>query len=317
MVQNQNEKSINKFDNISLTGFRCAKIFNLLLKTPCTYEEINQFLKTKANGLDDISKDSVTLYINTLRAIGCEIKRPSSKNNYKYVLIDHPFKLSLSSVFLQEFLNIRKHLSLCNNWNFIIDNDNFILKFIEIFDKETILRWNKMIKPKTSYFYTKEEIEKIKLLNKYCAKKRRVGLIYISPEKGEKQMEIIARKIICENNTIYLSCLNKETDKILHLRIDRIKDIKTVSIASQEKKVVPIIVKYKLTGTSAYLFEPENAEKIIKKNTNEIIIETKVYNEFNFIQKVLNYGNNCTLISPEHMKEQVLSKLNRILKSYE
>ena len=86
----------------------------------------------------------------------------------------------------------------------------------------------------------------------------------------------------------------------MYLRIDRILSVKTISLKSITPKINSIRVEYKLKNS----------------NGNYELISEIITNKFQFFQKVLSYGNDCIIISPKEIKNQVVEKLNNILKIY-
>ena len=80
---------------ISLTGVRAIALIGLLAIEPKSMEEIREkFLEY--NIMEESQPDDVIrVDLNTIRSMGCEISRPTQKNNFKYVLNRHPFTLNL------------------------------------------------------------------------------------------------------------------------------------------------------------------------------------------------------------------------------
>ena len=71
-------------NNISLIGYKSLHILGLLTNSPQSEVDLKEhFSNNKLIG-KKVSDDSISLYINTLRKIGCKRPRPSISNNYKY-----------------------------------------------------------------------------------------------------------------------------------------------------------------------------------------------------------------------------------------
>lgn len=45
-------------------------------------------------------------------------------------------------------------------------------------------------------------------------------------------------------------------------------------------------------------------------------IETRVNNDFNFVQRLLSYGSDCVLLEPEELKVQLLESIKKIKEQY-
>lgn len=111
MIHNQSKIELKDIDNISTTGYRIISIFKMLLNKPYSEDEINENLQEDVASCRKLSQDTICIYINTLRQIGCEISRPSKKNDFKYVLKSHPFSLTLAKEEAEGLINIRENFT--------------------------------------------------------------------------------------------------------------------------------------------------------------------------------------------------------------
>ena len=98
-MQNMNQalqKNPSTDNNISKTGYRALFLLKKLMESPKSREELLECFEQDIVIKNDISKDTITNTINTLRKAGCIISRPTQKTNNKYVLKSHPFNVLLS-----------------------------------------------------------------------------------------------------------------------------------------------------------------------------------------------------------------------------
>lgn len=314
----ENKKLDSKnLDNISITAFRILSILNILLKEPLSDDDINKKLQENIEGARNLSNDTICIYINTLRSLGCEIIRPSKNTGYKYVLKTHPFKLNLSIDEINTIIEIRKYISTLGNWKLAVEIDDL---FNQIFDTINSESKKNFLSVKKSVLCREVNIENIlselNLIEKYCAQNTDIMLIYNSPNSGEKEICLNAEKLTLENSSFYLWGYNYELDETLYLRLDRIKSIKVINIKGKSKSSKDFDVKYKLTGSSVFSFVPSESEKILEKNDTELIIQVKVKNKFKFIQNALSYGADCTVISPENIRKEIISRLKMMSEIY-
>ena len=314
----ENKKLDSKnLDNISITAFRILSILNILLKEPLSDDDINKKLQENIEGARNLSNDTICIYINTLRSLGCEILRPSKNTGYKYVLKTHPFKLNLSIDEINTIIEIRKYISTLGNWKLAVEIDDL---FNQIFDTINSESKKIFLSVKKAVLCREVNIENIlpelNLIEKYCAQNTDIMLIYNSPNSGEKEICLNAEKLTLENSSFYLWGYNYELDETLYLRLDRIKSIKVINIKGKSKSSKGFDVKYKLTGGSIFSFVPSESEKILEKNDTELIIQAKVKNKFKFIQNALSYGADCTVISPENIRKEMISKLKMMAEIY-
>lgn len=77
-------------------AYRVLKLLQWLAAKPMSLDEINQQFLADPFIAKTVSQDTIGLYMNTLRAIGCEIERPKPKNQFQYSLLQHPFSYELN-----------------------------------------------------------------------------------------------------------------------------------------------------------------------------------------------------------------------------
>ncbi|MFH0702554.1 MAG: WYL domain-containing protein [bacterium] len=316
MILRLEKKDLKNLDNISVTAYRIISIFNMLLEYPCNDEEINEKLQSDSLGTRSLSQDTICIYINTLRELGCIISRPAKGNDFKYVLKYHPFKLKLTDEEIYSLIEIRKHISNLDDWKPLVNIDKLFGIIIENLEPEQKKKFSMIRKAYLRDIDANKQAQLINVLEKYCNKERSLVIKYVSPESGEKRIEIAIDKLTYENGALYLWGYNLKTKEMQYLRVDRIKEIDAINIKNSQYVPQIYCIRYKLTGIFALTFIPNEDEVIIEKKEKEIVLETKIQNKFKFIQKVLSYGNDCTVLSPESIKKEVISKLKTMLNAY-
>jgi predicted DNA-binding transcriptional regulator YafY len=309
--------NIKDIDNISVTAYRILSILNLLLNGPVSDQEINEKLKEDILGARSLSQDTIYIYMNTLRSIGCEISRPSKNTDYKYVMKNNPFKIKLNEQEASTIVKVRKYANTHDNWKLNLKFDiihkllsdkylqNESLKMIEQVEKSILQKHKLNVK-----------YNLIKSIEKYCNKKWTLLINYNSPISGEKLIQISAEKICFENGAYYLWGYNLDLNETQYLRVDRISEIKGINIKNDPEVSKAYTVIFKLTGSSALIYSPRIGESIVKRNNNETIIELKNNSKFKILQNILSFGSDCTVISPEEIKNEVVLKLKSAYNVY-
>jgi hypothetical protein len=104
---------VNTHSTASLpTGMNSSAIYvflllQWLLEAPRTVEDIQANYQEHPWCGKKISDDSIRIYLNTLRMLGCEIERPKGKNKFQYHLKGQPFSLqnpqNVANVLLKQF----------------------------------------------------------------------------------------------------------------------------------------------------------------------------------------------------------------------
>ncbi len=313
------EKSLNTDNNISLTGYRSLFLLLELLKSAKTREELLYCFSKDPIIKSNLSKDTVTNTINALKAAGCVISRPTQKTENKYVLKSHPFILRLSKENVQLLLAIRESIVTLGDWQLLINLNNLYAKIALLapdWDSQRMLLYEHPFK------YINSQIFSAVLLNSKL--KKHLMICYNSPENGEENLIFTPEYITLENKKLYVWGFNKKYETFSYLRIDRIRKINYLNFLGSspeyedfDKQV--IVAKYKLKGLSALMYVGETNEIILESNTNSeypLTIEAHIDDKFNFIQRVLSYGSDCLIISPDEIKSDLLKYLEQMKSEY-
>lgn len=298
---------------ISLTGYRVLLILSSLIQRGRTVKELVEILRNNQITNKSISKDTIRVAINTLKNAGCVICRPSKANGYRYELISHPFTLSLSEQELMVFLKLRDKLLNELSLDDVFKMNSLYDKIISLTFNEEHINLNKETTPLIGIEKSiLKEISNPKVIGK-CVK-----IIYDSPEFGEEELEIIPQKLTYENSHLHLWCYSFKYNKNSLLTLERIKKIISYNISEKiELTNVLYDVTYSITGDSLKTFELKEFEEIIEKNNNEIKVLAHVENEFYFIQRILLFGADFKIISPDFFRKKLIDKIRLIQKGYE
>ena len=168
------------------------------------------------------------------------------------------------------------------------------------------------------------DINLLKRLISYCKSKQFININYISSINGAEGLDFIPEYITLENEKLYLWGHNKKHNEFAYLRIDKINQVNAVFFIDENSKTETykkeeIIVKYKLKGLSSMMYLAEIGEKIIEETPEEeykLTIIATVSNKFSFLQKILSYGTDCLIISPDSIKKELLKKLEMMKSGY-
>ena len=96
---------------MSFTGFKSILIFSLLLEGPKSYSELQEILKNHEYLHETISSDTLRVYLNSLREIGCKITRKSKNGVTRYSIDSHPFVLNIDEKQIPSIIKVYKALT--------------------------------------------------------------------------------------------------------------------------------------------------------------------------------------------------------------
>lgn len=298
------------YNLMSFTGFKALVIFSLLSEGPKTFKEISNFMLTHQYLREKISIDTFRVYMNSLKRIGCEIKRTRGDDKIsRYEIVSHPFQLTFNdnelnsakkvyksivkNIEIKDLLNLEKFFEKIGN---IIGNEDFIntIKNISMLKDINTNLLNELIQ--------------------CCDNKYQIAINYNSPHSGNKIINIITDKIEIHNNKIYLFGTGLEYNEYSKFLVNRIIEI--IEVQKAKLPSIPLLkVKYKLK-CNPNIFQAETNEKILTKGEDYIISEIISSNKFNLMQKFLEYGNLCTILEPENFKQKFIELLKQMKDGY-
>ena len=285
-------------------------MIGLLIKRPHSFDEIkNTFIDLKIMDKSH-SDDIVRIDLNTIKLMGCEIERCSAKTNFKYVLTKHPFAFSIPD---EELKIVKKVYNIAKqnaDLNTLIEYHDMFERIAEYIcdeeTKETVLGISAL------KYYNIQEIKDLIVDSK---NKATLDLFYKKPN-SEKALrkQIVLQEIACKNDKIYLYGydLNKKASTVLHLlRVESIIS-KTYEKHNLEKKqtVVRFILKnFDIKGL-------DSNEIIVGNNNNTYTVEGAYHNSFLAIQRMLSFGNKCTVLEPSEIRNDIVKKIKEMRKIY-
>ena len=306
----------NTFDKtkkfwISTTGYRTLLILKSLMEKNCTIDELVEIVKKDSITNKAVSKDTVRIAINTLKSAGCEILRPNKANAYKYQLVKHPFVLHIDENELQVLVRLREKLADEVKYTDVFTINDLYEKLISLTCNKNLEIYIKDTQPlKNVNRKVLDELSNPKLAGK------KVQIKYLSPEFGEEDIDVIPQKVTYESGKIYLWCYIFKYNKNSMLSFERILKVNSINISQYFKKDSSYEVIYEVFGNSFASFKEKENEEIIEKNENSIKVRAVVDTEFLFIQRILLFGTDFKIISPDFFREKLINKIKLIRKGY-
>lgn len=300
---------LDESKQISSTGTRALIVFFGILASPKTYEEITEFLISSGIITGGYSIDTLRMDLNTLKAIGCEIDKATKKNNFKYTLLNHPFKVEITPMdicFLKE-----AYKSICKTCS-----PSTLLEYHKLFLKLSTM---------TESEETKETILGISLLKGLNIElieelvadeehNNKVQILYQPSKTKEVTYDITLEKLGMRSNKLYAFCFNHTLGKRTFLNVVKIKKILCKYFDRTVQKGFDVIVKFKLSRS--YLYQLEPTETILDSSDDVLTIEGMYFNMFIATQRILSFGKDCIVIEPEDFREQIIEKFLEMRELY-
>ncbi len=312
MSINKQQKDVNQSVWVSLTGYRLLIVLKSLMLGGKTLKELIDILRENQITSKSVSPDTVHVSINTLKALGCEISRPTKTRGYKYELISHPFCLQLSEVECNSLILLRNNI--CNeiSWKKVMVINSLYEKLFSLTFNGQLINFEK-----DSRILGLINLDILNILSDSSIIGKKLNITYLSPKFGNEDFDIIPKKITYENTKLYLNCYIFKYNSNSILNIERIININKVEDYENCQLEMSYDVIYKIQGSSVYSFQPAEYETVIEKSKDCIKVCAKVENEFSFIQRLLLLGSDFKIVSPDFFREKLINKLIHIKKGYE
>lgn len=294
---------------MSLTGYRTLVILAALIESPKSNDEINECLLSNQYIKERFSRDTLRIYINSLRAVGCEISRANKSNNQKYKLISHPFSYDIPKSRLKAIEKVYKSTYNKLTIEEIIELEDFFAKLSSALNNENA----------KSFLYNLSLLKHIDrnilhdILN-YCKNKKQINFLYNSPKSGPKEISLVCDKLSFKSEKLYLWGNNLIRKEYSYFLVERILKICSINILKSEEKFSSVNVIYELYNHQDYI--PFQDEKILNKEDDKIIVEISSKNEFEILQRLLYFANDCKILQPENFKNKLLYKLTKMKENY-
>ena len=297
---------------MSFSGFKSLLIFSMLVEGPKTYEEIIENIENNEYLKETISKDTIRIYMNSLKKVGCDIKKIYEGRTVKYYISSHPFELKITDAQADSIIKIYKAISGSIELGDFILLQNFFDKISEHITNEKLKLQIKNLSPISNL-----NSSLIKELAKYTKDKTEITILYNAKNsKKKKEITILPDKMHINNHKLYITGYNSEYQNYGEFPVNNIIKIVSVNIDSPKLEIPGLTVTYKYLKTDNTNFEILNNEKIIEETNDYLIIEIFSKNKFEITQRILSFTNKCIVLSPDNYKNEIISCLLKMKEGY-
>ncbi|MFA7659015.1 MAG: WYL domain-containing protein [Candidatus Gastranaerophilaceae bacterium] len=294
---------------MSLTGYRTLIILSALMESPKSNDELNECFLNNQYIKEKFSNDTLRIYINSLRAIGCEITKANKSNTKKYELISHPFAYDITNSQLKALSKMYKNFYDKIDVREVIALENFFRKLSNLVKNESTREFLRNIS-----LLKRIDREILNDLIMHCKNKNQITFLYNSPKSGEKEIEIVADKLSFKSDKLYLWGNNLTHKEYSYFSVERIIKICSIKFLKSGEEFPPIKVVYEVYNTE---YMPKPDEKVIEKTDGKLVIEITSRNEFSVMQRILYMADDCKVLQPETFKTKLVKKLKLMEENYE
>lgn len=306
------ETNIVTHNLMSFSGFKSLLIFSMLVEGPKTYEEIKERIENNEYMKETISIDSIRIYMNSLKEIGCEIQKIHQGRTVKYYISSHPYELKITDKQAKSIIKVFKAISKSIELSDFMVLHDFFCNISKYIQNENLKAEIIKLSPVSNI-----DMEMIKELMKYVRNKTEITVLYNAKNSGRKKEIIIrADKMNIRNGKLYLCGFNSEYHNYGEFLVKYIIKIIRININTPELTIPVYTVNYKYYKTDNTPFELLSSEKIVEQNDSFLKVEIKSYDKFAVTQRILSLSNKCRVISPNDFKDEIIACLKRMKEGY-
>lgn len=299
------------YNLMSFTGFKAMYIFSLLVDSPKSYQEIQEHFLKHEYIRENISKDAIRVYFNSLKEFGCNIEKQQIDGISKFVIDRHPFELKITDTQIKSLIKIYKAISQSVTIEELIALQKFIEKIAKFINDEKLKNKLQFASPLKNI-----KIKIIEDLYYYAKNNTEITILYNSPQSGTKEIILLVDKLEIKNNKLYVYGISSQHKSYSSFLVERINEIKYVNTEKKTFEIPKITVRYQYTQKDNIELELLDCEKIISKNGNVYLVELESKSKFDIIQRILSHTNKCKVLYPENIKTDVISELKKMKEGY-
>lgn len=302
-------KSEKNFD----AGLRVLEVLKVMLNENLKKIELIEKLKNNSVVECVYTQEAFVKYFNTLEALGFELERV--KNNY--ILANALFKIDLS----KEEKELLEKL--------ILESKSLYNKNIELNVKTAVNKINKYISPK----FTNEQLSNlfdneskfdsdIVNNNLLLSIKNMIAdnlLVKIKFRKNKNLIEetiVELKEIVEKNNKRFVLCYLPDLARNIKINIDSIIELNQLPKKSKGTTCLNSVV-FELYGRLVSSYKLKPSEKVINFSNNCITVSNTAEDKDTLLRRLLKYGENCKIITPKSMQNELLDLTNEMLKNLE
>lgn len=299
------------YNLMSFTAFKTLLIFSMLLEAPRSYDDIMQYFETHDFINEKISIDAIRIYLNSLKRAGCVITKTKRAEGSKFVLVSHPFELTITDEQIKSLTKVYKMLTKTIHISELILLEKFLRNIaLNVSNEEFTNTLNRIS------ILSGLDVKLLENLQICCQRKNQIVITYNSPRSGRKKLEIICDKLGLENGKLYLYGTSIDYEQASYLSVKRIIGIDEIKLQKSESlNIEEIVVKYEINADYPEL-QLKDYERLIATDEHKTYIEAKHSNKFVLMQRILSLGRFCTVLEPKSFRADVINTLKQMRAGY-
>jgi predicted DNA-binding transcriptional regulator YafY len=316
------------------TAYRIYRLLQWLIQSPLTVDQLNRKFEQDPGIGKSVSNDSIWLYINTLKALGCVIRRPTPRNGFAYQMVSHPFGMSLEQngleVLAQAKVVAQRHFSPQE----MLALDSLLKKMIVqslLKGSEDGSEWTTQLFVQSRSLDSQECRTRIEQLERAILEESLLEVTYASPLKGESVFTFLPESLFYRQGVVYVRGERLDYPGPSSLRVDRLLGVQTVQdddlraqLIDRQQIKMEIVLKVFVKspqGFQGFALDPnqgvyQESRLWVDGVEPHYEVRLQVRDFFYVKQTLLSLGLPFAIESPEVFRQDVRETLRTMLEFY-
>ncbi|MFA7659016.1 MAG: WYL domain-containing protein [Candidatus Gastranaerophilaceae bacterium] len=304
-------KTSKKFGD---TSVRVLETLKFLSENDASIQDIiTHFEKIDPNNRIYTS-EVILKYINTLKVFGFKF----IKNKDKYVLLNTPNQFDFDERDLKAIALIENLSKIFPEKGIKTETDKFLQELEKRFSDNT-----KLLSQNTaSHDFGDLEINynkysaQIKEHEKYCLEGQRLKITYKNHNEIASSIMIEPNEIKYMGNEVYLSVYNPISAQIQDINFNSIIKVEQLPLKSNRTNMFSSVT-FMLKDRLAKGYRLHDGEKLLQiKSDGGIIILNQKEDKTLLLKRLMRYGENCKVVSPKTLREEMRQMVEAALNNY-
>lgn len=262
--------------------------------------------------------------MNTLKALGCEISRPTRSNGYRYQLSYHPFSHFLTQQDVQTIKDIFLHFDdRIDYWNMIYFQRWLQRVFEKATNKDRLQGLQQLMTELRMIDYQSVQ-QLVSQLEQYSAQRQLIRITYKSAVSDVKLIDFLPQKIFHHQGVLYLLGFGPDWDRASMLRLDKIEQVEPLDnpalaeelLQKQQHKQTYVLRFLNCSAKDIDTFGEDQQMLRDPVCTEHLLIKFRTDNEFLLTQTLLTLGYRFQILYPQTYKQELLNTVREMRQLY-
>lgn len=299
---------------VSDTSIRVLETLKFLSQNAASIQDIIRYFEKKDPNSRVYTNEVILKYINTLKVFGFKFK----KEKDKYVMLNTPNQLGFDEKHLKTLLLIKNCSEFLPEKSVKIEMHKFLQDLEMRFNDESRLLAQNVVRTSTLNFglnYNRFS-EQINEYEKYCSDGQKVKITY--KDRHEPAVSIIVEpsEIRYKSENVYLRIYNPMSAELKDIDFATILEVKQLPLKANPTNMLSSVT-FRLKDRLAKGYRLHDGEKLLKIETEgSVVILNQLEDRTLLLKRLMRYGENCEIISPKSLRDEMYKMITATLSNY-